>query len=103
MHYLKMFDSEWLRAHHLDGQEHKVTIKAVVTGELQNGQGGKVKKPVLHMEGRKLPLALNKTNGKTIARLFGPDTDAWIGKEITIYPTVTQMAGEEVECVRVKA
>ena len=50
-----------------------------------------------------LPWLLNKTNIKRIAKMYGDDTDEWIGKEITIYndPDVEFM-GEVVGGLRVR-
>ena len=48
-------------------------------------------------------MVLNKTNAGIIAKLYGTDTDAWVGKKIVIYATTCKAFGETVECVRVKA
>lgn len=45
---------------------------------------------------------LNKTNMRSIAKLYGFDTDSWIGKRITLYATTCDAWGEVVGCVRVR-
>ena len=104
MHYKSFFDREYLFAFDLQGKEVTLTIERVTAGELTSTGGRKTKKPLCFFkEGReKKPLALNSTNCKTIAKLYGNDTDNWPGKRIIIYPTVTQMAGEDVDCIRVR-
>ncbi len=47
------------------------------------------------------PLALNKTNLKRIADLYGTDTDGWIGKPLRLYRAQAQFQGDIVLCVRV--
>jgi hypothetical protein len=71
-------------------------------GELVGPGGKKSKKPLCYFRNVPKPLGLNATNCKTIAALYGNDTDGWVGKRITLYPTTTQMGGETVECVRVR-
>ena len=101
-HYELMFDRDFIKACDLGGKEVSVTIARVVAGDLIGTSGKKTKKPVLYMEGKEKGFVLNKTNCKTIATKFGPDTDKWIGQTIVLYPTQTDMAGETVECIRVR-
>jgi len=103
-HWKSMMDRDFMYAFDLQGKDVTVTIDRVVAGEL-TGQGGrKSKKPLCYFKESKSgkPLALNSTNCKTIAALYGHDTDAWVGKPITLYPTKTQMGGEEMDCIRVR-
>lgn len=97
-------DRIYLFAFDLQGKDVTLTIENVTAGELTANGGRKSKKPLCHFkEGKeKKPLALNATNCKAIANLYGNDTAGWIGKRITIYPTTTEMAGETVECIRVR-
>lgn len=100
--YRTMFDRDYIGAWDLGGKDATVTIANVKAGEL-TGQGGKkAKKPVVLFEGKEKGFALNKTNGKIIAGMYGPDTTAWVGKKITIYPTMTSFGSEQVECIRVR-
>jgi hypothetical protein len=100
--YRTMFDSEFLYAFHLAGREITLKISKVKGGEIKGEGGRKAKKPIVYFEGKEKGMALNKTNGKTIAELYGTNTDKWIGQLITIYPTTTQFGGREVDCIRVR-
>jgi len=102
-HWKSMMDRDFIFAFDLAGKDVTVTINRVTAGELTGSSGRKAKKPVAYFEGKERGLALNATNCKTIAALYGNDTDGWSGKKITLYPTVTQMGGETVECIRVRA
>lgn len=101
MDYRKMFDSDWLRAVDLDGRAVTVTIATVKAGAIRN-KAKSDKRPVVTFQGKKKPLALNKTNAATIASMFGNDTTEWVGKQIVIYPTRTTFGADEVDCIRVK-
>lgn len=107
MDYRAMFDRDYLGAWDLvdrEGNKIDVTveIREVRAGEL-TGQGGrKAKKPIVWFTGKEKGLALNRTNGKTIATLYGNDTRSWPGKRVTLYATQTQMGGDTVDCIRVR-
>jgi len=99
-----MMDREYMYAFDLQGKDVTVTIEKVTQGDLTALGGRKSKKPLCFFrEGReKRPLALNSTNCRTIAALYGDDTSNWIGQRITLYPAETTMAGEKVACIRVR-
>ena len=97
-----MFDSTFIYAFHLGGREVTVKIARVEAGEVTGEGGRKARKPLVYFDGKEKPLALNRTNAKTVAALYGNDTKGWIGKLIAIYPTTTTMNGKVVDCVRVR-
>jgi hypothetical protein len=81
-----------------------LTVKITkVVREIVKGENGKSEEcTVAYLEGTK-PLILNRTNSKTITKLYGtPYIEEWVGKWITIYPTTTKVAGEIVECLRIR-
>jgi hypothetical protein len=103
-HWKTMMQKDFLFAFDLDGKAVTVTIDRVKGGELTGEGGKKTKKPLCYFrEGRaKKPLALNSTNCKAIAAMYGNDTDQWVGKRITIFPTTTNFGSDVVDCIRVK-
>lgn len=103
MDYRKMYDDkEHFYAYDLEGRERTMEISRVESGELTGEKNRKSKKPMVSFVGEKKKLALNKTNGKAIAAMYGKDTEAWVGESITIYPTTTEFGGETVDCIRVR-
>ncbi len=100
--YRTMFDSEHLYAFHLQGREVTLQIDRVKAGELVGERGKKSKKPLVYFKGKEKPLALNKTNAKVIAGLYGKSVEAWAGKLVTIFPTTTQFGNETCDCIRVR-
>jgi len=71
--------------------------------EIVKGENGKSEEcTVAKLEGIK-PFIINRTNAKTISKVIGsPYIDKWVGQYITIFPTTTKVAGETVECLRVR-
>lgn len=111
MDYRKMYDDkEHLYAFDLDGYpagrdgrpERTLEIAGVSRGELTGEKNRKTKKPMVSFVGEVKKLALNKTNGRAVAALYGTDTDAWVGERITIFATTTEFGGETVDCIRVR-
>lgn len=102
-HWKSMTDRKYMYAFDLGGRDVTVTIDKVEAGELNNGTQ-KNKKPLAYFRESKSgkPLALNATNCKTIAAMYGNDTDDWIGKRVTLFPTTTHSPEGQVECIRIR-
>ena len=102
MRYEFMFPSEFVKAADLAGKDVTVTIKSVTMDELTMRGGRKENKGVIRFEKAEKKLVLNRTNADTIAAIYGKDTDDWIGKKITMYPTTTTFGRDTVECIRIR-
>lgn len=101
-HWKKLINPDYIGAYALpNGQDLTVTID-YVQRETVTGSGGKKEDcTVAHLVGQK-PMILNVTNSKSIAKLYGPFIEEWAGKQITLYASMTKLAGEMVECLRVR-
>ena len=67
------------------------------------GNGGKKEECTVAKLKDMKPFILNRTNSKTITKLAGsPYIEDWEGLTITVYATTTSVAGEAVECLRVR-
>ena len=75
-----------------------------VNREIITGTGGKKEEcTVLHFKEAQKPMILNRTNAKTIQKIYGtPYIEEWAGKKITLFASVTKLADEEVECLRIR-
>lgn len=101
--YRSMFDREYLGHWDLPtNQDVIVTIREVVPKELVAPGGRKTKKPVVFFVGKEKGLALNKTNAKAVAGMYGPKVSGWIDKKLALYVTTTSFGAETVECIRVR-
>lgn len=102
-HWKACFDNAHIGAWDLE-RDRTLTIERVEQGMVRDMGGGDKQKrvPMLFFKGAQKPLILNKTNGKTIAKLYGPRVADWIGKRVTLFASKTTKGGEEVDCVRIK-
>lgn len=102
--YRSMYDREYIGHWDLAGRDVTVTISKVIGGELTAPGGRKNKKPVLYFVGKEKGMVLNRTNGKTIAAMYGVKTEDWIGKRVILYVSVTRNpdGSGDVDCIRVR-
>jgi hypothetical protein len=81
--------------------EKKFRIKNV-TEELVGTDAQKEKKLVVWFTNDERGLVLNKTNNRTIRGAYGDDTAGWVGKIITVFPTMADMRGKMTPALRVR-
>lgn len=94
-----LFPSKYLKASDFQGQDVTLMMVAVSVEDIGDGEN----RPLLRFDGAKKGLLLNRTNARTIAELYGPETNDWRGRQVTLYPTTTDFRGAMVGCIRVRA
>jgi hypothetical protein len=98
-----LFPGKYVKAADLQGRDVVVVIEEIEPRhELMMAGSKKDYKPAVKLRGKEKLWVLNKTNAKTIAGMYGNEVLGWIGKAITLFPTTTQAAGREHECIRVR-
>ena len=97
-----VFPSKYLKAADLNGKAVTVTIEHAPLETLKNPDGQEQRKIVLHFRGTKKMLPLNITNWDSVAEVCGGDTGDWVGKQIELYPSRTQMGAKTVDCIRIR-
>lgn len=100
MNINQAYPSNFLKADDLGGKSVTVVIQKVEMEEIGQGRD-KETKPVLYFRGKEKGVVLNKTNANTITKLYGGETDDWIGKAITLVPREVEFQGEMVLSIRV--
>lgn len=103
--FRSLYDRDYIGHFDLpDGADIDLTIKKVTGGELTGTGGRKSKKPIVHFQEDVKPLICNKTNGKTIANLYGNIVEDWSGKRITLCVSTTRdpSGTGDVPCIRVR-
>lgn len=101
-HWKRLQNPDYIGAYWLDpGQDKTVQIDYVVREQITGAGGKKDECTVAHLLNEK-PFILNATNCKTIAKMYGNFIEDWAGQPITVYATTTKMAGEVVECLRIR-
>jgi hypothetical protein len=94
------FPSNFLKADDLNGKPVTLTISSVEMETLGTGKD-KESKLIVQFKGTEKKLVCNKTNANTIGKLYGDDTDDWIGQRITIKPMEVEFQGEMKMAIRV--
>jgi hypothetical protein len=101
-HWKKLINPDYIGAYALQPDEDLIVTIDYVQREQITGTGGKKEEcTVAHLVGQK-PLILNVTNSKSIAKLYGSYIEDWSGKKITLYASMTKLAGDMVECLRIR-
>jgi hypothetical protein len=90
------FPSAYLKAADLDGPTRRIITRV----SIKDIRGDK--KVIADFADDGLPLILNKTNARAIARAYGSDTDRWIGKPIELVEALVDFQGNTVPAVRVR-
>jgi hypothetical protein len=94
-----VFPSKWLNPSDLAG-DMVVQIRGVKQEEV--GRDNELK-PVIYFEGTLKPMILNVTNWKSLASLFGEESDNWGSKQITLYvKSDIEAFGEIVSGIRIR-
>ncbi len=103
MNYDDLFPGRFLKSSKFKGKDVTLVIKAVRTEKLPDAKGEKVK-GIVAFEKTDLELVLNRTNGECFKAMFGRETDAWIGKRVTLWPApyTDNMSGEVTTAIRVR-
>jgi hypothetical protein len=109
MHVRLMFPTEFLCAADLKGKDVTLTIGKLAREELRSEDGSKEPAWVVEFaEMQRRPKdqrkrwVLNKTNATTLGKLHGTESNEWVGKRVTLFPTTCMAFGERVECIRVR-
>lgn len=92
------FPSNYMKASDLQGRPLTLSMERV--GYEQLGDDNKL---VLYFSGREKGLVLNKTNANNIAGIYGPETDDWAGKEVTLVEAMVDFQGRSTPAIRIRA
>jgi hypothetical protein len=86
----------------LDG-DVTVTIERVVLESFRDPKTRQeARKPVMYFQRAKRGLIVNRTNWRTIADLYGDESDNWTGKRITLFSLMVDAYGRQTKAVRVR-
>lgn len=94
------FPSSFLKVEDLQGRNVTVTIASAQVKEIGQGRD-KDRKIVIGLVGKQKEFVCNKTNAKTIGSFYGPETNDWVGKPITLCPREVEFQGSMVMAIRV--
>jgi hypothetical protein len=102
MNVMAAFKGDYIAAVEFEGKTPTVTIDHVKVVALE-GEDGKVKdRPVVYFQETPRGWVLCKTTALSVAAMFGPETDRWNGKRITLRAEPVQVGRETKPGIRVK-
>jgi len=95
----ELLAGRYLKSAQFSGGPALLRISNVKRETLQDGET----KFVVYFSNSQQGLVLNKTNGRAIRDLYGPQTEKWVGKTIMLYATTCGFGGRQVDCIRVRS
>jgi hypothetical protein len=96
------FKGDFLSAAELGDRRPTFTIDRIAHTKVEDEKKKNVDRAVMYFKELDRGWMYCKTTGHCMAKMFGEDDDAWIGKRITIYgdPSI-QFGGEQVGGIRI--
>jgi hypothetical protein len=102
VHWKEATGSRYIGAYAIE-DELKVKIISIAVEEVSSANGRIDNCIVAQLDGNNKPFIINKTNSKTISEIASsPYIEDWVGKEIILFATTTNLKGEVVETLRVR-
>lgn len=103
-HWKKLVNPVYLGVYSLPNEQDDLTVTILsVAREQVISEGGKKEECTVAQIKNNKPLILNRTNCKTIAKLYdSPYIEDWEGKQITLFASTTKLKGDVVECLRIR-
>jgi hypothetical protein len=97
------YPSKYLKASDIgEGKEATVVIARVEIAQMKGDDGQAETKPVVFFRDKTKGMTLNMTNKNTIKRLYGAETDNWIGKSIRIGTSWVDSFGDQILALRIR-
>jgi len=102
-HWRVLVNPDFLGAYSLKEGKDLIVEIVEVKRQMVKGDGGKQEECTVAILKNQKPFILNRTNQKTIQKIYNtPYIEDWTGKKITLYATTTKVAGDTVECLRIR-
>jgi hypothetical protein len=103
MNWEAMFTSDYMKAIEFGSRVFSGEIAEVRICKLEDEKTGKPKdKGVVFFKGQEKGWVLCKTNAMCLAAMFGPETDGWTGKHVTLFSAMVMVGKERKPGIRVK-
>jgi hypothetical protein len=99
MRYETLFPSRFIRSADFAGKDVTLVILKVFSEDIEDKS-----KAIMAFEGTKKQLVLCRTNAEACKLMWGPETDDWIGKRLTLYAAVIKdpFGDGEITATRVR-
>jgi hypothetical protein len=97
-----MFKGAYVSAVELGEKTPTLTISDVKIVKLEGEDGTSKDRGVVYFKETDRGLVLCKTNALCLAQMFGPNTDSWRGKHVTLFSTKVSVGPEMKDGIRIK-
>ncbi len=97
MNINEAFPSKFLKAADLEGKKIKLQIDRISMENFDDDA-----KPTAYFVGKEKGMVLNKTNSMILGAEYGPETDNWVGKSISLYSKKVSYNGSMVDSLAVE-
>jgi hypothetical protein len=99
MRYETLFPSRFIRSADFAGKDVTLTIAKVFSEDIEDKS-----KAIMAFEGTKKQLVLCRTNAEACKLMWGPETDDWLGKRLTLYAAIIKdpFGDGEITATRVR-
>jgi hypothetical protein len=97
----EMFPARFLKAEEDIGEGIDELIITNLESQEMQTKNGKADKWVLFFDKLEKGLVLNKTNAMTLAKAFGPDSDLWTGRTVSLVVRDVQFGTDIVPAIRI--
>ena len=102
-HWKKLHNLDYLGSYSLEpGQDMVVTIKEAKKEQVTGSGGNKEECLVAYFTDAEKPMILNRTNCKTIEKIYTPYIEDWVGKKIQLYVEKVRAFGDTVDALRIR-
>lgn len=99
----QLFPGRFIKAGEMHGKPVTLTIERIYLEELEKEDGTTKPQAIVIFREIKREWALNRTNASALRAMWGDDTDAWLGKRVTLFPEPdTSGLSESGVAIRVK-
>ena len=105
MRYELIYPSKYIAGADLianGGKDVTLVIRQLTVDDLAYENDKTERRAVIEFERAKKKFVVNKTNLATIADLYGPETDNWKGKPITLFTMRVKAFGKMWDAIRIR-
>jgi len=98
-----LFPGKFIKSVEFKGKSYTFTITKVELEDLEGEGGVKRPKAVVSFKESEKKWLMNRTNSECLKGMFGKETDAWIGKRVTLFPEAhfNRLTKEQGTAIRV--
>lgn len=100
--YDQLFPGRFIKAGEFGGKDVTLTIAEIHLEALPQDKGGDRVRGVIQFKETQKGWVLNRTNGECLKAMWGRAPNEWVGRKVTLYPTMVQFGKSKELGIRVR-